>query len=104
MASIEPAPVDGDALERIDAGTHHDPHDVLGPHLHDGTVTIRALRPLAKTVAVLYGDGERVELAHESHGVWVAVLDLEKVPDYRLEVTYGDGPPQEADDPYRYLP
>ena len=43
-------------------------------------------------------------LEHEFEGVWVGVLDVDKVPDYRLEVTYTDGPALEVDDPYRYLP
>src|SRR5690349_22639706 len=95
--------VDRTALERLVAGTFHDPHQVLGPHLGEHGVTVRVLRPFAKSVSVLY-DGQRQELRHEHDGVWVGVLDTDKVPDYRLEVTYTDGPATEVDDPYRYLP
>ena len=33
------------------AGLHHDPHRVLGPHPHDGGVTVRVLSPLAERVS-----------------------------------------------------
>ena len=42
-------------------------------------------------------------MRHESYGVWVAVLPMAEVPDYRLEVAY-DGPARTVDDPYRFLP
>lgn len=96
-------PVERSVLERLVSGTYHDPHQVLGPHLGDGAVTLRVLRPFASTVAAVY-DNAHVELEHEFEGIWVGVLDLDKVPDYRLEVTYTDGPALEVDDPYRYLP
>jgi 1,4-alpha-glucan branching enzyme len=96
-------PVDREQLDRLVNGTHHDPHKILGPHLGDGTVTIRVLRPFAAGVTVTYED-RTVELEHEHEGVWVGILDVEKVPDYRLHVAYPDGPTLEVDDPYRYLP
>ena len=52
---LTPAPVGAGELERLHAGTHHDPHQVLGPHVHDGAVTIRTLRPFASTVTVVRG-------------------------------------------------
>ncbi len=95
-------PVTNDDLHRLVSGTHHDPHGVLGPHPHDGGVTVRTLRPWATTVRVAVGD-ERFDLRHEEYGVWVGVLPRPEVPDYRLEVAYG-GPPALVDDPYRFLP
>jgi 1,4-alpha-glucan branching enzyme len=95
-------PVTDDDLHRLVSGTHHDPHGVLGPHPHDGGVTVRTLRPWATTVRVAVGD-ERFDLRHEEYGVWVGVLPRPEVPDYRLEVAYG-GPPALVDDPYRFLP
>jgi len=100
---VTAVPVDRTVLEGLVGGTYHDPHHVLGPHLGESGVTIRALRPFAQTVTVLYDD-QRLELRHEFDGIWVGVLDTDKVPDYRLEVGYTDGPAIEVDDPYRYLP
>jgi 1,4-alpha-glucan branching enzyme len=98
-----PLPVDRTVLDQVVTGRYGDPHGVLGAHPHDGGVTVRALRPLASRVTVVY-DSSRVELQHEHEGIWVGVLDVPEPPDYRLEVTYADGPAQRTDDSYRYLP
>ncbi|MGQ0464025.1 MAG: 1,4-alpha-glucan branching protein GlgB [Sporichthyaceae bacterium] len=92
-----------DELARLVAGDHHDPHGILGAHPDGDTVTVRALRPFARTVAVLT-EGARYELQHEHEGVWVGVLPGSTVPDYRIEVTWTAGLPQVFDDPYRFLP
>ncbi|WP_240482400.1 1,4-alpha-glucan branching protein GlgB [Microbacterium sediminis] len=109
-------PVDTDELAAIAAGTHRDPHAVLGPHPPGGDVTVRGLRPLASGVAVTdiappsrrHPDGRhRVELEHEQDGIWVGVLTgvpEGDVPAYRIETSYADGSTHEADDPYRFLP
>ena len=107
-----PLPVPQEELDRLVAGAAHDPHAVLGPHpgTADGGdgVTLRVLRPWARQVVAVGtggGGGFRHELEHEHAGVWVGVLPGAggAVPDYRLEVTYDDGPTR-SDDPYRYLP
>ena len=97
-------PVNRGELERVIGGTHHNPHAVLGPHPHDGGVTVRALKPLADNVVVESADGSRTQLRHELEGVWVGVLPTAEVPDYRIQVAYGDGIVHVHDDPYRFLP
>jgi 1,4-alpha-glucan branching enzyme len=92
-----------DQLRMIAEGRHGSPHDVLGAHVDGAKVVIRTLRPLADAVVVLVS-GERIALQHEAFGIWYGVLDRDEVPDYRLEVTYGDGAPHVVDDAYRYLP
>jgi 1,4-alpha-glucan branching enzyme len=102
-----PRSASGDELRLIAEGRHGNPHAVLGAHPHDGAVTVRAFKPLAESVTVLYADGAetlRAELHHEAHGIWVGVVARSEVPDYRLEVRYADGVPHVVDDPYRYLP
>ncbi|WP_077489280.1 1,4-alpha-glucan branching protein GlgB [Sinomonas mesophila] len=102
-----PIPVSHDVIGRVAAGEFHAPHAVLGAHLDAiGTVTIRALRHLAASVTAITPAG-RVPLEHEAHGVWVGTLpETEEghVPDYRLEVEYGEGHFVTTDDPYRYMP
>ena len=82
-----PLPVDGETLARVGTGEHHAPHSVLGAHLDDhGHVTVRTVKHLAEAVSVVTSEGS-VPMAHESGGVWVAVLEpLERghVPDYRI--------------------
>ena len=128
MASTpdRPAQVSLEEIDRIVAGTHHDPHSVLGAHpaaahpaathpaaTHpgpDGGVIVRALRPLAKAVAVVLPDGTRFPMDHVHEGVFAVTLPVQKVPDYRLAVSYpgpdGGAPLPETvvDDPYRHLP
>jgi 1,4-alpha-glucan branching enzyme len=96
------APVSTEDLHRLVSGTHHDPHSVLGPHVHSGGVTVRTLRPWATEVSVI-ADGDRHAMRHEAYGVWVTVLPGTTVPDYRLKIAY-DGPARVVDDPYRFLP
>ncbi len=95
-------PAADEELHRLVSGVHHDPHAVLGPHPHDGGITVRTLRPWATSATVVVGDA-RHPMRHESYGVWVAVLPSAQVPDYRLEIAY-DGPARLVDDPYRFLP
>ena len=102
-SSPTPAPVPTHTLDLLVDGRHGDPHSILGAHPHQGSVTVRVLKPLAEKVVVLSG-GEEHELTHEHNGVWVGVLPVEEVPDYRLSVAYADGVPHEVDDAYRYLP
>jgi len=102
MTVPEVAPVATEELGRLLAGDHHDPHAILGPHPHDGGVTVRVLRPWAEQVTVVFGD-RRVELAHEHEGIFAGVLPVPEVPDYRLEVAY-EGQAHHDDDPYRFLP
>ena len=107
MGSATPIPVPQDVLSRIAAGSFHAPHAVLGAHLgEDGSVTIRTLKHLATGVTAITPNGS-VPLHHEFHGVWVVALPATEeggVPDYRLEVEYGDGHMVTVDDPYRYMP
>ena len=99
-----PRPVPPHDLEAVSHGSHALPHDVLGPHVHDGAVTVRALRPMAEQVHVVVADGSRTPLRHETGGIWVGVLPTADVPDYRLAVTYPGGSETVVDEPYRYLP
>ena len=105
-AKTHPAihPVSADELDLLISGGHGSPHSILGPHPHDGGVTIRVFKPLARRVVVKHGDGTDYELDHEHDGIWVGVLPGTDVPDYRVEVTYDDGTPHVVDDPYRFLP
>jgi 1,4-alpha-glucan branching enzyme len=103
-------------IDRIVAGTHHDPHSVLGAHAQPGAAVtvVRALRPLAASVAVVLPDGRRFPMTHVHQGVFAAALPLSRVPDYRIAVAYpAPGAPAAGaatlpetitDDPYRHLP
>ena len=96
-------------LERLVAGDHHDPHQILGPHLvKDGDgrvrVVIRGWRPDAAGMAVL-SDGARIEMRRiHAAGVFAGVLAADALPAYRLESTDRNGTTTSFDDPYGCWP
>lgn len=94
--------IDSSAMADILAGTHHDPHAILGPHVEGGEVVIRVLRPMANAISIETLDGS-FEASHVEGAMWQAVLPGDEVPDYRVHVTY-EGEPLVGDDPYRFLP
>ena len=89
-------------IDRIVEGWHHNPHEILGPHLVSGALTIRVLRPWARAVRVVVSESIH-DMTHEHRGVWSLTLPLTHVPEYTLSVDYSDGF-IDADDPYRFLP
>jgi 1,4-alpha-glucan branching enzyme len=97
-----PRPIDRSTLDQLVSGDFSDPHSVLGPHLHEGSVTVRVLRPMAEQVVVTVGP-DRYPLEHEHAGIFTGTLPFGEVPDYRLDVTYS-GTTFPTDDPYRFLP
>ncbi|MGV9883849.1 1,4-alpha-glucan branching enzyme [Streptomyces sp. NPDC003006] len=101
-APVPEAPLDAQDRQRLLAGTHHDPHAVLGAHPVRGGVAFRVLRPYAEAVT-LVTEERTVRLNDTGDGLFSAVLGLDAIPEYRLRVTY-DGHDIEYEDPYRFLP
>ncbi len=103
VTPVAASPVPDEDRARLLAGTHHDPHGVLGAHPVPGGTAFRALRPYARAVAVVARD-LRAELRDDGDGFFSAVLPLAAAPeDYRLHVTYEEGE-LEIHDAYRLLP
>ena len=102
MSTPEVQPISTTELQQVVRGEHGNPHHVLGPHPHDGAVTVRVFKPLASRVEVRW-DGGAIELTHELEGIWVGIVPLPDVPDYRIATSYG-ADPIVLDDPYRFLP
>ncbi|MFD1815558.1 1,4-alpha-glucan branching protein GlgB [Rhodococcus gannanensis] len=94
---------DPDDLARLVAGTHHDPHAILGAHAHPGGTVIRALRPHAVSVAARVGTTDHV-LTDLGDGVFAGVVPVEDLVDYRLVVEYPGGHTEVVADGYRFLP
>ncbi|MGW4713329.1 1,4-alpha-glucan branching protein GlgB [Nocardia sp. NPDC004260] len=90
-------------LMLLAAGTHTDPHTVLGAHPHPDGTAIRVLRPHAETVSVRVGGDDHV-LKSVGHGVFAAVLPYPEVNDYRVVTTYPGGQTVIGADGYRFLP
>jgi 1,4-alpha-glucan branching enzyme len=98
LAGVAPSAQD---IDRLLAGSHHDPHSVLGVHKGKNGVVARVLRPGASAVAVVSGD-RRFELKRVVDGLFAGALP-EHPGAYQLEVDY-QGRVVTADDPYRWLP
>ena len=95
-------------LDAVADGSHHDPHAVLGIHPDtdaEGTATwtVRARRPLARSVTAVFDDGTRVPLEHVRGGIWEGTRAGARGR-YELSTTYPQGPDYVADDPYRHTP
>ena len=93
-------------LDQLIAGTHVDPHTVLGAHPSPRGLVVRALRPGATRVRVLTDDGKTVELGR-SHdgGVFEGVLaGVHDVVPYRLTASYANSGTWTTRDPYAFLP
>lgn len=97
-------PLSTGEVELMLRGRHGNPHGLLGAHPHDGGVTVRTYRPLARTVTLLLPDGSRIPFEHETHGIWTAVVDSAEASDYRISTSWEDGHEHTQDDPYRFLP
>ncbi|MEU8901019.1 1,4-alpha-glucan branching protein GlgB [Nocardia sp. NPDC048505] len=85
------------------AGTHADPHTVLGAHPHPEGTIVRVLRPHAQTVAIRVGAADH-PLKSLGHGVFAAVLPYPELRDYRILTTYPGGQTMLGADGYRFLP
>ena len=86
---MSPIPVDDGVLDAIGNGTYYAPHSILGAHLGDSGVTIRTVHHLADAVDVVTSAAS-YPAVHERTNVWVIVLPIDEIPNYRIHVTYGD--------------
>jgi 1,4-alpha-glucan branching enzyme len=101
----------GEVLRRLPLiadGRDRNPHEVLGPHAAPGLGTsIRVLRPAASSVTVVTEGSERDLIQLHGAGLFGTTLPG-TVTDYRLRVTYDDGPGAGrtvlVDDAYRWPP
>lgn len=103
------APLQPDAADiaRLLAGTHHNPHSILGAHEYPrskskGYTVIRAFKPGASAVAAVVGDAIH-HMTHLGSGLFAVALPFLNLLDYRLDVEYG-GTSLVIADAYRFLP
>ena len=86
-------------LAAIAGGTHVDPHRILGPHIVDGQVLVRALRPMADAVVVVTPEGS-YDARHVQDGVWeLFVPGVGAGARYKFQILGRDGAWREKADP-----
>lgn len=92
------------AIDALLSGTHSEPFALLGPHPKDNHWQVCAFLPGAQQVELITRTDESLlstmERQHEA-GVFIASLEVEQRPDYRLRVHYGDHT-ETLDDPYLF--
>ena len=93
-------------LTAVGSGRYEDPFAVLGPHRDEttGGIVVRALQPAARTIDVrLTTTGELHPMRRrDRNGLFELALPGDRIPDYRLRITYNSRQVIEIDDPYRY--
>jgi len=88
---------------RLAAGTHHDPHQVLGPHPTGGAVVVRFFHPEVVEVSVAYAGGVVPMRRVDERGLFEAVVPVKELAGYRLRCRSASAS-WEMDDPYRFWP
>ncbi|MEX0660113.1 MAG: 1,4-alpha-glucan branching protein GlgB, partial [Egibacteraceae bacterium] len=93
-------------VDAIVAGTHREPHRVLGLHTVDGKGVVRAWRPDAEGVEVVVDGSDPVaaERRVDAGFFEVALPEPPTAGAYRLRVTYADGTAYDLQDPYGFWP
>lgn len=97
-----------DQIDRIVWNHHHNPFEVLGPHLiaQDGEPTwaIRAYQPTAEAVAVIFPE-ERLEIpmqsVHHPH-FFECTIEREEIANYQLKIIEPGGHERTIYDPYAF--
>jgi 1,4-alpha-glucan branching enzyme len=85
------------------AGTHHDPHHILGAHPTADGVAVRLFHPDAVECSVALPGGVVPMRRIDKRGLFEAVVPGDRLDGYRLRVRT-DRAGWEMDDPYRFLP
>src|ERR1035437_7090874 len=85
------------------AGTHGDPHSVLGVHPQGRVTTVRAFHPDALEILVAHPGGIVPMRKLDPAGLFEAEVATADLPGYRLRHRTADHE-WEVDDPYRFMP
>jgi 1,4-alpha-glucan branching enzyme len=99
------ASIDPFELERFLSLKHPRPHDILGPHVINGSAVIRAFRPDADSVELLIGRKKPQPLTSiDPSGLFEIVIPVDSVPSYRFRIHYPSGEVLNHRDPYSFPP
>jgi 1,4-alpha-glucan branching enzyme len=91
-------------FDTLAGARHADPFSVLGPHVENGRLVVRAILPAADAVSVVRAGQGPVEMTRRHPaGIYEADIpgETDVVP-YKLRVTYPGGYVADIEDPYRF--
>ena len=101
--STDPAPVSDAVVEAVVAGRHDDPFAVLGMHVTNAVVVVRAFIPGADAVTAIAENGEVLALLRKRHDAGYFEGRASRRARYRLRASHADAT-WTIDDPYAYGP
>ncbi|HEY6122381.1 MAG TPA: 1,4-alpha-glucan branching protein GlgB [Pyrinomonadaceae bacterium] len=104
---IDPGPAPGSSdLKRLLSLKHRDPHQLLGAHLTNEGVVVRAFRPDAEKIEVQFGAKKPLAMVkiHEAGLFSLLLPELDQIPTYKFHVHYPGGNVYKQKDSYTYLP
>ncbi|MFN2531019.1 MAG: 1,4-alpha-glucan branching protein GlgB [Pyrinomonadaceae bacterium] len=83
---------------------HHNPHQILGPHLNEAGLTVRTFRADADAVELVIGTRRPLLMTriHDSGLFEATVPELTTVPSYRLRIRQPSGHSITSRDPYAF--
>jgi 1,4-alpha-glucan branching enzyme len=98
--------IESSELQHLINLKHSDPHRILGPHILEDGVVIRAFRPEAESVEVVVGNKRPQPMAKtDAAGLFeIFVPNLTQVPSYRFKVHQPRGQVDTIRDPYSFSP
>ncbi len=104
-ADPTPGPLPSDRhQQQLRASAHAEPHAVLGAHMADEGLVVRAFHPDATACTLLLA-GEELEMVPLDGGLFARLLpDLALPLEYRIRFRFANGDAWERDDPYRFAP
>lgn len=102
MNTITDSPLDAE-LQKIIEARHHDPFSILGRHVHDSQITVRAYVPHATDVMIVEGECKMERKAATDIFEWTGDVDI--VPQHYRLIWRDDGHREHiAHDPYSFPP
>jgi 1,4-alpha-glucan branching enzyme len=104
MKTISPETAPQEEIQRLLAGRHHDPFELLGCHRHGNQWHIRALLPGAAEAAVVIDGISHPMERLPATDFFVFRLAQQSAPRYQLRWRSGQGDWQQVEDPYRLGP
>ncbi|PLW68536.1 1,4-alpha-glucan branching protein GlgB [Pseudohalioglobus lutimaris] len=93
-----------DSVQRLLAGRHHDPFEVLGCHRRGKFWHVKAIAPGAAAMEVVLADEKVAMKRLPDTDLFSASISASSLPSYRLRSSDGAGQWREFDDPYRFKP
>ncbi len=103
MTTTQKAPSLAAECDRLASGTHHDPHQVLGPHPIEGGMVVRLWHPSVTEASVAHAGGVVPMQRVDDRGLFQAVVPVPELAGYRFRCR-GPAGSWEMDDPYRFWP